>query len=365
MEISNLKIDRIIIHQIYQRDPEGNKIPPFKSTEFTKFDRAAMEEFKSRVVEALGSGSKAVQMEIVEQDSDKLPSIVDKAITEDNKTFISSSYTIAKKLTDAQKTKSIPGGILVVFSGKYGFPEKSFLGIIKADIHSAYEKLKNLDTQEISLKFVEEVLLTPSSRLYKTAGFFQKTKSDSDSDSNLNNKWVILISDTQISQVDGKAAAMYFYSDFLGCGYPQTSARTTKQFYDAASSFISDMNITPEKKSDLLTALVTYIKVDTSSSITPSEFSKRYFDIETQDDFKSYLTEKGLPEASFTKDTAHIESKLKLRKISFSRNVRITAPPDVLKDYVTIESIEGDIDEVGTPQRWTKIVVKDEITNQQ
>lgn len=363
MEISNLKVDRIIIHQIYQRDPEGNKISPFKSSEYTKFDIAAMEEFKSRVVEALGSGSKAVQMEIVEQDNDKLSSIVDRAILEDDKEFIESSYTIAKRLTDAQKTKSIPGGILVVFSGKYGYPEKNFLGIIKADVHSAYEKMVDYNTQEISLKFVEEVLLTPSSRLYKTAGFFEKPNDCSDND--LNKKWTVLISDTQISQTDGKAAAMYFYSDFLGCGYPQTSARTTMQFYKATSSFISSMDITPEKKSDLLTALITYIKVDTSSSITPSEFSKRYFDIDTQDDFKNFLTDQGLPEVSFTKDTTHIESKLKLRKISFSKNVRITAPPDVLKDFVVIESIDGDLDEVGTPERWTKIIVKDEITTQQ
>ncbi|WP_432729937.1 hypothetical protein [Klebsiella oxytoca] len=37
-----------------------------------------------------------------------------------------------------------------------------------------------------------------------------------------------MISDYQISKADGKAAAQYFYQHFLGCGYPETSARTTK-----------------------------------------------------------------------------------------------------------------------------------------
>jgi hypothetical protein len=364
MQLVNMTIDRIIIHQVYRRDQDGNKVEPLQSHDYTRFDSSAMEEFKSRVRDALGEGSKAVQMQIINQGAGDLPEIVEKIISQDDQSFAVSSYDIAKKLTDAQQRKSIPGGILVVFTGRQGPLQKRFLGVIKAEIHSAYEKKIDSKTQEISLKFVQEVLLTPGTRLYKTAAFYE-IGDLSELGQDLNEKWAVMVSDYQISQTDGKAAAQYFYSDFLGFGYPKTSARTTKKFYEATSSFIDHLNISPEKKSDLYNALTTYLKVNTSSTITPSEFSANYFDIDTQDSFNVYMDDAGLPTTSFTKDNAHIESKLKFRKVNFSKNVKITAPSDVFENYIVIESIEGDPDESGTPQVWTKVIVKDRITGQE
>ena len=175
-----------------------------------------------------------------------------------------------------------------------------------------------------------------------------------------------MVSDYQISKADGKAAAQYFYSDFLGCGYPDTSARTTKKFFETTSLFISEMNVPAEKKSNLLNALNTYLKVDTSSTISSSDFAEKYFDdIDVQDTFTSYMKESGLPDNAFTKDIEHIESKLQFRKVNFSGNVKITAPSETFKDLITIETIEGDIDESGSPAEWTKVIIKDRIVKQE
>lgn len=218
MHLLNFNVDRIIIHQVYRRDLDGNKITPTQSHEYTNFEQSAMGEFKSRVKDAIGEGSKAVQMEIVNQGVNDLPALVDSIIIQNDDEFAVSSYDIAKKLTDAQQSKAIPGGIVVVFSGTQGSQSKKFLGIIKAEVHSGYEKEVNQVTNEISLKFVEELLLTPGTRLYKTAAFFEKSDIEGDLD-DLNSKWAVMVSDYQISKADGKAAAQYFYSDFLGCGY--------------------------------------------------------------------------------------------------------------------------------------------------
>jgi len=361
MQLLNLSIDRIIIHQIYQKDDEGNEVKPTQSHEFTRFEQSALEAFKARVTDALGEGSNAVQMEIVNQEPEDLVSLVNHMTSQDDESFSVSSYDIAKKLTKAQQTRSIPGGIVVVFSGTQGPHRKKFLGIIKAEIHSAYEKQTNPKTNEISLKFVEEVLLTPGTRLYKTAGFFEKA-STVESSTCLNDKWVVMISDSQISKTDGKAAARYFYSSFLGCGYPQTSARTTKEFYDSSSSFIRALDVPETKKNDLLNALTTYLKVDTSSTISSSDFASKYFDTDIQDEFTNHMEDSGLPTTAFTKDIEHIESKLKVRKIRFSKKVNITAPSDAFKELITFESIEGDPDESGVPSEWTKVIIKDRVT---
>lgn len=364
MQLLNFDIDRIIIHQIFQRDSDGNKVTPKQSHEFTRFDQSAMDAFKSRLKDALGDGSKSVQMEIVNQEPGDLPHLVDILIDQDDDAFATSSFDIARKLTDAQQRKSIPGGILVVFCGTQGQKKRKFLGVIKAEIHNGYEKQINGKTNEISLKFVEEVLLTPGTRLYKTAAFFERENAGLSKD-DLNTKWVVMVSDYQINKADGKAAAQYFYSDFLGCGYPETSARTTMHFYESASAFISDLDVPEAKKSDLLNALTTYLKVDTSSTISSSDFASKYFDLDTQDSFSAYMEDSGLPTTAFTKDVAHIEQKLKFRKVNFSRNVKIVAPSDAFKDLVDIESIQGDADESGGSAEWTRVIIKDKIVSQE
>ena len=365
MHLLNFEVDRIIIHQVFRRDPDGNKVPPTQSHEFTNFEQSAMREFKSRVKDAIGEGSRAVQMEIVNQETNDLPTLVDQLIEKEDIDFATSSYDIAKKLADAQQTKSIPGGIVVIFSGTQGSHSTKYLGIIKAEVHSGYEKEVNEENNEISLKFVEELLLTPGTRLYKTAGFFEKSSYDDASD-DLNEKWIVMVSDYQIGKAEGKAAAHYFYSDFLGCGYPETSARTTKKFYDSARMFISEMEVAEDKKSDLLNALTTYLKVDTSSSISSSDFADRYLDdIDVQDNFTAFMRESGLPDNAFTKDTEHIKKQLQFRKVNFRSKVKISAPSDIFEQLVSIESINGDPDESGIPTEWTKVIIKDRILNQE
>lgn len=361
MQLLNLSVDRIIIHQIHQKDKEGNSVPPTQSHEFTDFEEKALASFIKRVTDALGEGSKAVEMEILKKDKTDLPSLVDVMIDQNDENFAVSSFDIAKKLSDAQRTKNITGGIVVVFTGKQGFPAQKYLGIIKAEIYNGYAKLIDEKTKKISLDYIEELLLTPSSKLYKTVAFFEKANYSLPCD-DLNSKWVVMISDNQINQSDGKAAAQYFFSDFAGCGYPQTSARTTKQFYEATKEFITTMNCPVEEQTDLINALTTYLKVDKSGTVDPSTFASSYFsDPKIQDGFKDFLEEKGLPVTAFTKDIEYIKSKLQTRKVVFNNSVKIIASPEIFKSDVIINPYEGEKDATGLAQQWTQIIVKDRI----
>lgn len=361
MQLLNLSVDRIIIHQIHQKDKDGNSVPPTQSHEFTDFEEKALASFIKRVTDALGEGSKAVEMEILKKDKTDLPSLVDVMIDQDDENFAVSSFDIAKKLSDAQRTKNITGGIVVVFTGKQGFPSQKYLGIIKAEIYNGYAKLIDEKTKKISLDYIEELLLTPSSKLYKTVAFFEKANYSLPCD-DLNNKWVVMISDNQINQSDGKAAAQYFFSDFAGCGYPQTSARTTKQFYEATKEFITTLSCPVEEQTDLINALTTYLKVDKSGTVEPSTFAASYFsDPKIQDGFKEFLEEKGLPVTAFTKDIEYIKSKLQTRKVVFNNSVKIIASPEIFKSDVIISPYEGEKDATGLAQQWTQIIVKDRI----
>ncbi|MFP8968430.1 nucleoid-associated protein [Pokkaliibacter sp. CJK22405] len=362
MQLINIQIDRIIIHQIYPRDVNGEIVIPSRSSEYTNFDDAAMEAFKRRLLDALGEDSKAVPMQIFQQSAGYVPDLVNTVIGMNDEDFSVSSYDFATKLAEAQNKKNIPGGILVVFSGSYGNSNKSFLGLIKAEIHSGYERFDSAEGK-IGLRFIEDLLLTPTSRLYKTAAFFERDEFP-DNFEDLNEKWSVFISDYQIGKADGKAAAQYFYSGFLGCCYPETSARTTKNFYDSAKKFISNMDVPEENKSEFYNALNIYLKLDNTGSISSSDFAERYFDTDTQDLFSDYMQTQGVPTSAFTKDIEHIESFLKKRRVSFRKNVTITASTEAFESLIEMSSIDGLPDSNGQVQRWTKVIIKDQISEQ-
>lgn len=364
MNLINIRIKRIAIHQIFQRDEDGNRLAPRRGVELIRFDAKAMEEFKDRFISAIGQQSKAVEMSIVEQDKNKVPSIINSIEGNKDEEFLDISVEIANKLTDAQAHRSIPGGIIVVFDGLYGATSKYFVGIMKAEIHSAYKKTQDTMTKEIGLEFIEEALLTPAAKLYKTAAFFNEGNNENNigKDSDLNRHWKVLISDSQISQTEGKAAAKYFYSTFLGCGYPATSARTTKRFYDKTALFINDMDISEEKRSVIHTALNVYLRHENSETVNPTEFASRHFDADTRDSYTVFLEENDLPLTSFTKDIEYISKKLKTRKLSFGQNVKITAPASNFDDLINIETIN---EYEGKSVNWTRITIKDRIIDQE
>ncbi len=364
MVIGNLNIDRIIIHEIHQRGENNLRIAPTLGDVLLDFDDAAMTSFKSRVTEAIGQDSKAVQMQISNESQQSTAEISTSLSELEIDEFIDVSSILANKLTDVQHFRNIPGGILVVFTGTYGGLNKRITGIMKADIYSGYEKATNPKTQKISLKYIKELLLTPTSKLYKTAAFLEKNEPVESEEDSLNNEWDVYINDTQVSGKE-KAGANYFVSDFLGFEYLESSARTTKLFFKEARNFILDSGLDQDKKSDILNALVTYIKVDNSQSINCREFGDSYFEDDMCDDFCSYLYSKEVPNVAFTKDIDLIRSELKTRKIKFSNSVSISAPAEAFEDYVEIESIEAVNDDSECSPIWTRITIKDEIKSQE
>lgn len=363
MNFLKLKIDKIAIHQIFPRDIDRKEKEPVMGTELIRFDKVAMDDFKRRIIDSLGNGSSAVRMQITNHSSGSTPVLASKLHGLQEKDFIKMSYEIASNLSSAQTRKGMSGGIVVVFSAFYNPQKLHLVGVIKADIHSGYEKYQDKESGLISLKHVEELLLTPSTKLYKSAGFFRR---DDAVDSNdLNDQWFVEISDYQINKSDGKAAAQYFYQTFLGCDYPESSARTTKRYFELTTDFIAEMDVDEEERTNLHNALFADLKTRKSEQVEPLKFAENYMKAEDVDNFREYLEESDFPVEAFIKDTQHITSKLKNRRVKFSKDIRISAPSEVFEELITIQVIEGEKQENGYTPSWTNILIKDRIINQQ
>lgn len=363
MNILKLKIEKIAIHQIFAREDPKAIIKPVKGKELIRFDETAMQDFKKRVLDSLGNGSSAVRMVISNQAENKTPKIISQLHDLSENDFINKSYNIAEILAEAQTKRNISGGIVVVFSARYNHNQLKFIGIIKADVHSAYQKAVDPETNEISLTYVKEVLLTPSTKLYKSAGFFMTENSVVTND--LNSSWVVEISDYQIDKSDGKAAAKYFYHDFLGCDYPLTSARTTKLYFELTSNFINKMNISEEERNDLHNALYSDLKTNKSIKVSPLDFANSYMVNYEVDNFREYLEDSGFAVEPFIKNLEHIASKLKSRRVKFSNDIRVSAPAEIFENLIVMETVPGDIQDDGRVPTWTRLLIKDRIIKQE
>lgn len=362
MNFVHLKIDKIAIHQIFPRGEDKKEVLPGKGTELIIFDEDALKDFKQRIYNSLGHDSSAVEMVITNEKKESTPYYVNILNGCSKEAFINNSYEIAKNLSQAQTRRGMSGGILVVFSATYQHNKLPFVGIIKADIYSGYEKWQDKKTGIISLKHVKELLLTPSTKLYKSAGFFKRENVKDDCA--LSEQWAVHISDYQIDKSDGKAAAQYFYQTFLGCDYPESSARTTKHYFEIASDFINNMDIDEEERTNLHNVLYADLKAGKSQKVDPMAFAGSYMSTADVDNFRNFLEDYDFPVGPFIKDTQYISSKLKNRRLKFSKNIRISAPSEIFEEFVSIETVEGDAGQDGYRPTWTKILVKDRIVDQ-
>lgn len=166
-----------------------------------------------------------------------------------------------------------------------------------------------------------------------------------------------------MSNRDG--AAVYFYELFLGCAIPQNSAFLTRTFFESTKEFIRELDVSPEKRGDILTGLFTYLKVDNTQTIDIATFADSYLPKGARDNYRSFLTSRNVPTNAIQKDISEIESKLKMRKLVFSRNIRLTAPPEAFKDMIDIETVKGKSVGGKEPPQWTQVTIRDEIRGQE
>jgi len=362
MSFDNLTITRIVIHEIYKRTDEREIVPPKYGTSLVILDQEAIDAFCDRIHSAMGSAAKSMELDIIQTGPDSSIANAKFLMDADDALFIDCSRTIADKLTDAQMRRNLPGGVLVVFTGTASYPAKRIVGMIKAETHNGFTR-RLTDDGVISLQFLKDLLLTPQTKLYKIGIFLQQ---DSQIVDPLPAGWRAFIYDDQISASNKLTAAQYFYEGFLGCGFPETSARRTREFHDYTKEFIQKLDWSEDEKIDLHNALVTYLKVDQSATVQVSDFANNYFpSSEIKDEYIRYMTERDFPHVAVVKDTSDISSALKYRKVTFAGEVKLTAPADRFRELVQIRAIDGEIDEDGKVPKWTQVVIRGRIRNQE
>lgn len=362
MIFENLSLRRIVIHEVFQRTDDRQVVPPNYGNALTELPEKGVTALRSRVMTAMGRASKSLEMDIRKTDNGSMLATARRLLAAANDDdFVRISTEAANQLADAQRTRTIPGGVLVVFDGEVDHPAKRIIGVIKAEPQNGFTRTRA--DGRMSLQFLEELLLTPQAKLYKI-GVFVETDQARAAGANPAEGFRAFVYDSEMSLKNRDTAALYFYEGFLGCGFQQTSARLTRQFHSLTREFITKLDIPEEEKADLLTGLYSYLKVDNTPTVQVDHFGQTYLEDEhMRDAYNAFMTENEFPEIAVAKDLTEVGPQLRHRKVRFRSEIKLTGPADKFKDLVLIEHVDESPE--GEAVEWTRITIRDRILDQE
>lgn len=338
-KFENLRMENIIIHQIYKREQINIMVSPFYNDQCSDLDDVALDVLKQRITKAMSHKSHSIQMDIVNDGDDSFYKQLvdffqsDKSINK----FITFSKTITRKLAEAQTSRAYPGGIIVVIKGTVQEINKPFISIIKAEKQNGFTAEET--NGKMILKFFNDLLLTPHQKLQKIGFFINNAvegrnieKKDIDS--------FVFDSNTDSSLSASKAS--YFYNLFLGLNFRKDSDVLTHNFFEATKTYINSLNnITSNRKIELVTALLAYLKVDVSPFVNAESYAERYFgEADLRDSYIGFIEQRDIPTTNIRKNLSMIGDKLKTRNIFFSNSVKLQVPVDDFTDIVSINELE-------------------------
>lgn len=357
---ANLKIKRIIAHEIFKRKDDRSIDPPDYTNEVIELGVKGTITLRDRIIKALGNGSYSLELEIEKTDDQSTFFHASKALEQDDTGFIDSSKKIAELLAEAQNSRRIPGGVILIIDGTIGTSNNRFLIIIKAETQEGFRKIK--EDGHLKLQFISDLFLTPKEKLYKIGIFIEDTPTEQTEKDSSN--YSAYVYDHNMQRFEDALAAQYFYKDFLGCEFKQTEKMVTRDYYFHTKQFIEELEIENDKKLDMMDSLVSELKKNQNQLINPREFADTILGIaileddesqgkednaqiqkelaEAKDNYFAYLKKNNVPDNSFQKDVTLIKPKINTRRLVFSSDIKIIGPSEDFNHAVEfIEQNDG------------------------
>lgn len=339
-KFSNLKINRIIVHQIYQREEKTVLIPPFYSSSCCEVDVNYNSKIKERIVKSMGSGSHSIRMDISDTSDDSAYKAISNywANGEGEAGFIELSKTLTLMLANAQNNRRYPGGILIFVDGTVQANNRQLFCIIKAEEQDGFSLKKEVNNLDLS--YVAQIFMTKNEKFQKIGIFINNAIKGRNIDFKDVDSFIF---DSNTDPSISKSKAEYFYDSFLGLNFRKDSDLLTYNFVECTKRFIKSLqNVDDVKKIEMSTALLAYVGAEGLAIINPKDFAANNFNTpELIDEYEKYLTERSVELNSIHKNTAMLGGLLKTRNLLFSNKVKLQIPVDEFEEAVEIVKDEA------------------------
>ena len=357
MLFENLKVLRVAVHEIFQRNEDRSIRTPAFADDLEALSGEAMGAFRMRMTEALTGQSQSIQMRIAKHGAGSFMEVAERLVGSIDQDFLAGSEEIATKLSEVQLARRIPGGMVVIFDGTVGAHAVPFVGVIKAETQAGFRRSK--DGAKAVVEFLNNIFLTPATRLYKIGVMLFEDVTQVKPDGRR-----AFVFDSNISASNREAAAAYFYDGFLGCVLPSDGPYETARFFDLAKDFIRRSDLEPEKKRDVIDSLYVFVRDEQAPTFTADEFGSRYLPPEMQDPFAGFLETKKFTQTAVIRDTSQMGTRLRRRRLKFGGDIELSASPEALKTKVKIETVPAD-DASAPGDQWTRVTIRERLTGEQ
>lgn len=202
--MENLRVQKIIIHEIFKRLDDNRIVEPRYGSE-QRIPPQALSIFTDRIIQALGRKSQSIDLTISDTSPSSAFVCARDLLTDGGDNFAEISRRVATKLSEAQTNRNIPGGVVVVFIGTVGTSDRPIAGFIKAEVHGGFRKGDKLE-----IEYLKDLFLTPQTKLYKIGTFTSNHIKASDN----SDYWTARVYDSNMSATSRDTAAQYFLRDF-------------------------------------------------------------------------------------------------------------------------------------------------------
>ena len=341
MQFENLRVQRIVMHEVFGRDEDREAKTPSFAEDFEDLEQEAMEQFQARLTTVLAPGGKVLEMGIGNAEPGSFITLAEHLMADANGQFLERSRSVAIKLAQAQVARRIPGGVVVVFSGVVGVPAVPYVGVIKAETQAGFRR--TIQGPKTVTEFLNNIFLTQSTRLYKVAMMLR-----SEAKAVTPEGWRAFIFDANMSHSDHEKAAAYFYETFLGCTFLKDGAYETRRFFDLTREFVKQSPLNPEQKRNLVDGLFVFVRDEQTSTFTADQFSQRLLPLELRDPYAEFLQSNKLRQTSISRDLSDMGSRLKRRVYKFGGDIALSGPAKALAEDVSLKEVTSEDGSVST-----------------
>lgn len=357
LNFNTIDVNRGVMHHIVAKEPgQEHGSVKLEKTIF-EIDNTIRDTIRKRLVTAAGKESKAFELKIGNYSIGTFFDSVKDLKNVNDKEFYKISKHIAELLAESQTRNQIPGGVFILLDCTNKKTNEGLYVVIKAELHEAVRHTTT-KTGISKLQILKDVFLSPSQRLYKIGMLHEKVDNSKEAP---NNAFTCYLFDEQF-RTEGSKPAEYFYKDFLGFSVDENSKIQTARFYDQTKNFI--LNNVPkwDDKLSLIEALNAEIITSSTTTISASEFSKKYFDNELNDgvmmDLYNQEVATYLP-STIIKDSMLIKSQLENKKIFFPNSITVKGRATDFESNVKILTSDMDVTNLEfTDNDYTIIAIK-------
>ena len=345
-----LKIKKLVLHEIFQGGNDDTRKSPKFNSKLANLTKDEISVLEQRVLLSLSKTSSSIETDIHNPlYNSAFLKVIDyfktayiksntSAQDKDNK-FLEISKHLTNDLSKACTRPVIPGGVVIIFTGRTGIKNNRYFAIIKAEKQDGFTMEEN--NSEMVMKLINDLFLTQNQKLYKIAIYIEKEEREyTNLPLDINDNFITYLYDKNVSASSTSQLADYFYHAFLDWEIKQDNKQYTTQFYDETLKFINATNLTDEEKVQYATALHTYLLLDKTNTLNVYDFASTYLPDDFIDDYINHISSQGIPTRNIVKDTSMLSSKLKKRNMYFSSQVKISAPSKDFNDIIKISNEE-------------------------